>query len=322
MNAPQSATGAQQGPECISARIMKRIATRANLRGEGFRGQVLHFGPADLRRQIARHPLGGGLCVPDIGWFPKALGHYRERPQGADEHILIYCHAGGGWFEIDGQRREVSAGQALLVPSGKPHRYGADEAQPWSIYWAHFSGQAAAVYASHFIPQGYVVPVLPTAGKQVERLFKECFHALGDGHTLAGLLQVAHIFRHLLGVLLFENVSFHAEATAMPMRDFTGNIQFMRDNISRSLSLQELAQQAGLSPSRYSALFKARTGVSPVEHHIALRIQAACRLLITTNWSVKEVSYAIGHEDPFYFSRLFVKIMGVSPSAYRGDAKG
>jgi len=301
---------------------MKATTKKGRLRGEGFPGQMLHFAPADLRKELAMHPLGSGLNAPDIGWFPKARDHYRERPQGADEHILIYCQSGTGWFETDGEIQELSADHALLIPRGKPHRYAANEKQPWSIHWAHFSGQTAAIYADLFVRQGFVIPVAKKTGQRIDQLFRECYKALADGHTLGGLLQVAHIFRHLLGVLLFENTAFHADSTTTPTRDFTGNIEFMRSNLSRSLSLGELANQAGLSPSRYSALFKARTGVSPVEHHIALRVQAACRLLVTTSLSVKEISYEIGYEDPFYFSRLFVKIMGVSPTTYRADAKG
>lgn len=295
---------------------------KPNRLAEGFRGQVLHFAAAGLRLELARHPLGSELYSPDLGWFPRALNHYRERPQGAEEHILIYCSSGQGWFEIDGARRELSRGQVLLIPRGKPHRYRANEPRPWSIYWAHFGGYAAPAYSSRLIPLGYTIPVSPETGRQIVSLSRECYRVLATGHTLRSFLLVAHIFRHLLGVLLLGKDALDGKGAKLTQHDFAESSEFMQANLSRSLSLEELAHHAGLSASRFSALFKAQTGTPPVEHHIGLRIQAACRLLSTTGMSVKEICNCLGYNDPLYFSRLFKKIMGSSPSAYRRDAKG
>jgi AraC family transcriptional regulator, arabinose operon regulatory protein len=289
---------------------------------DGFRGQVLHSAPANLRLELARHPLGSELHALDLGWFPRAFKHFRERPQGAEEHILIYCSSGGGWFEIDRQRQALSRGQVLLVPRGKPHRYGANEARPWSIYWAHFGGYDAAAYFSRLLPLRYTIPVSPETGRQIERLSCECYQVLGTGHTLRSFLLVAHILRHLFGVLLLGRDALDGNAAKVTQHDFVESIDFMHANLSRSLSLTELAHHAGLSASRYSALFKAKTGTAPVQHHIDLRVQAACRLLSTTAMSVKEICNCLGYNDPLYFSRLFKKIMGSSPSTYRRDAKG
>jgi transcriptional regulator GlxA family with amidase domain len=104
--------------------------------------------------------------------------------------------------------------------------------------------------------------------------------------------------------------------------DLTKSIEFMRANVARSLSLQELSRHAGLSPARFSSLFRDQTGSSPVEHHIRLRMQAACHHLDTTALSVKEVAAKLGYDDPYYFSRLFQKTLGHSPLAYRRSVKG
>jgi len=289
---------------------------------EGFRGQALHFASADLRKELARHPLSAELSAPYIGWFPRALNHYRERPEGADENIFIYCTSGRGWFEIDGQQHELSRGWALLIPRGTPHRYGADESNPWSIHWAHFEGHEAPDYMSRLISVGYTIAVPPEVGRQIERLARESYHVLATGHTLRNFLLVAHSFRHLLGILLLKTGAFDGKSTVPPSHDFSKNIEFMHNNLSRPLALRELAKQAGLSPSRYSALFRAQTGTAPIEHHIGLRIHAACSLLVTSTLSIKEIAARLGYEDPLYFSRLFRKTMGTSPSDYRRGAKG
>jgi AraC-like DNA-binding protein len=175
---------------------------------------------------------------------------------------------------------------------------------------------------SRLISVGYTIAVPPEVGRQIERLARESYHVLATGHTLRNFLLVAHSFRYLLGILLLKTGAFDGKSTVPPSRDFSKNIEFMHNNLSRPLTLQELAKQAGLSPSRYSALFKAQTGAAPIEHHIGLRIHAACSLLVTSTLSIKEIAARLGYEDPLYFSRLFRKTMGTSPSDYRRGAKG
>ncbi len=72
----------------------------------------------------------------------------------------------------------------------------------------------------------------------------------------------------------------------------------------------------------YSKLFRERTSHSPIAYFIQLKICKACELLDHTDLGVREIAIELGYDDPYYFSRLFKKIQGVSPSKYRRDIKG
>ena len=91
----------------------------------------------------------------------------------------------------------------------------------------------------------------------------------------------------------------------------------MQQNLHRALSLQEMASEAHISPSHYSALFKKKTGYPPLEYFNHIKVQKACQYLQFTNLQVKEIAYKLGVNDPFYFSRFFSNIMGMSPLEYR-----
>ena len=95
------------------------------------------------------------------------------------------------------------------------------------------------------------------------------------------------------------------------------SINFMLENLGRKLKLEELASVVKLSASHYSKLFVTRTGHSPIDYFIQLKIQRACRLLDNTTWSIAEIAWEIGFEDQFYFSRQFRKVMDMSPREYR-----
>ena len=94
-------------------------------------------------------------------------------------------------------------------------------------------------------------------------------------------------------------------------------IRLMTVDLRRELSLNELAQSVNLSESRLRHLFKAETGVSPIQYLKAQRMQKAQKLLETTFLSVKEVMLKVGVKDKSHFIRDFKKASGFSPSRYR-----
>jgi AraC-like DNA-binding protein len=289
---------------------------------QGFSGQIIHFLPANLLGHVGRHPLGVGLHIKCLGWYPKAYLHRISRPHGLDESILIFCIRGKGWAEIDGRRFAVATGEVLFIPANKPHAYGADDNDSWSIHWAHFAGAAAPSYSSMLPAHEYVLSIPSADAKEIARMFRESYRLASTGLTERTLLLISHILSYVLGLLFFQNGRSHGGASHAIAHDLTKSIEFMLANVARSLTLQELSRHAGLSPTRYSVLFREQTGSSPVEHHIRLRMQAACHYLDTTGLSVKQVAAKLGYDDPYYFSRIFQKILGCSPLAYRRSVKG
>ena len=289
---------------------------------QAFPGQIIHFLPANLVNQVGRHPLGAGLHIRCLGWYPKARGHSIERPHGLDECVLIFCTKGKGWSEMSGRRFAIAAGDVIFIPANKPHAYGADDHEPWSIHWTHFAGTAAASYASLLPAREYVLSIPPADSKEIAHMFRESYRLASTGFTERTVLLVSHTLRYVLGRLFFQTGRSLGGGSRAIAHDLTKSIEFMRANVARSLTLQELSRQAGLSPTRYSLLFREQTGSSPVDHHIRLRMQAACHYLDTTALSIKEAAAKLGYDDPYYFSRLFQKILGCSPLAYRRSVKG
>jgi AraC-like DNA-binding protein len=99
-------------------------------------------------------------------------------------------------------------------------------------------------------------------------------------------------------------------------------IRYMTENLGRTLQASDLAAMANMSLSHYFALFKRVTGCSPMAFFIRLRMKRACQLLETTSLNVKETASVLGYEDPFYFSRLFKSVAGISPTDYRKAHQG
>jgi YesN/AraC family two-component response regulator len=91
----------------------------------------------------------------------------------------------------------------------------------------------------------------------------------------------------------------------------------MRENIEHKLSLQEISAHFHYSVSHLSALFQKQTNHSLMDYFIRLKVKKACQYLELTNLKQNQLSRKLGFEDAAYFTRIFTKIMGMSPSKYR-----
>lgn len=292
-------------------------------RKEGFTGERAIVLPRSILQEMEADPLSSVLYITDIGYYPKAQFHFRERRQPISQYVLIYCIEGKGWYRVDGQEYAVEAGQYFVLPAGKAHAYGADGQAPWTIYWIHFKGKLASRFAS---PNPRPIEVRPGIQSRINdriALFDEILRTLELGYSHENLLYACSILHHFLATLRY--LSPYRAAT----HDEIGNgdiviaaIHFMKEHIERKLSLRAIAEHTGYSPSHLSALFSGRTGYSPLAYFNQLKIQRACQLLDFTDMRINQICYKIGIEDSYYFSRLFRKIMGMSPTAYRELKKG
>ncbi|MCX6894433.1 MAG: AraC family transcriptional regulator [Verrucomicrobia bacterium] len=278
--------------------------------------------PPPVLVETARHILVSGLYPTDIGWFPRARHHARQRAGGAEQNILILCTRGSGWFEINGRRHPLKQNQTLLLPANTPHEYGASQRDPWSIQWVHFLGDDAAYFFTLLKSGSHIVPVAAALTPKLNRLFADAYEALSGGFTQQSIICAAQAVRHMLGLLFFNNRAFHPRTQAESTESLDRATRFMRDRVDSVLTVAEMARQAGLSVTHFTRLMRQHTGFTPIEYFIHLKMQRACRFLMLTALSVKEIAGRIGYDDPYYFSRLFRKVMGMSPVAYRKTKLG
>jgi AraC family transcriptional regulator of arabinose operon len=101
----------------------------------------------------------------------------------------------------------------------------------------------------------------------------------------------------------------------------THSIRFMKENIRQLFTVENLARQQNLSVSHYTRLFKAKTGYTPIQYFNQLKIQLSCQYLYFSDRKIKEICNEIGFVDQYYYSRLFRKMMGISPAKYKSQKK-
>lgn len=292
---------------------------RQNRKGRGFTGERMIEIPKEVIEKCRILPLISHLFITQMGFFPKARHHYYQRPTGMSQVILLYCTDGQGWIQVPNGRVTIQAGSVFAIAPGVPHSYGADTDNPWTIYWFHLNGSQCAAVTTTTKNDVESAPQALRVGFSEERirLFDQIVSTFLNGYSPANLLFANLTLSYFLGSLVLpENFQpkTRVGTTATPTEKA---IQFMQDNLTKPITLDNIAQSAQLSISFFSRKFRQETGYAPIDYFNHLRIQKACQLLHFGELRINEVASQIGIDDPFYFSRLFRKQMGVSPVEYR-----
>ena len=283
---------------------------------DGFQGEQVVVLPPAIVELEEQDDFCQGLFITDIGYYPKAEHHHRIREKGIGQYVLIYCVDGSGFYVVDGKRHEVKKNQYFILPIGKPHEYGSTEGHFWTVYWLHFCGKAAHVFAEGAAtPQTINVTMQSRISERIN-IFDEILTTLHFGDSIEDLRYASSLLSHFLASMRYLGQFRRAKASAE--KDIVEQaIHYMRENIENRITMAEVLRYVGYSQSHFSTVFKKKTGMSPLSYFNRLKVEHACKLLKTTDLKVNMICYKVGIEDSLYFSRLFSKVMGMSPTDYR-----
>ena len=295
----------------------------SNKKRDGFAGELLISIPQNVlagaiqKGQILPHQ----LYVSHIGYFPKALYHSCQRPQGCVDNILFYCVQGKGYYTLDGHTFTLNPNQYVIVPAtDKPLVYWSDTEDPWSIYWVHFTSDALQAFnrAYHIVPeQG--PQYIPHNEKGI-RIWEEMYENLSRGYSPENLMNTNLCLYHLIATFVFSQQQ-NQNSSSPEKAIIRETIDYMKNNLDKTIRIEDFADLNKYSVSHFSKLFRLTTGMSPIEYFIHLKMQKACQLLYTEDSRVKQIAALLGYDDPYYFSRLFKKYMNTSPETYRKSVR-
>lgn len=262
---------------------------------------------------LSEHPLSKACYTTAIGYYPKAKSHEMKRTEH-DDYILIYCADGRGSLSLGHVKQMVKAGELFILPPNTMHAYQADEGQPWTVYWCHFQGEQAKDFFG-YIYQGQSSPLIRNMTNiDFMQLFRELIETVRDSTQLSGFIHASNLFRHILTKIerQMKQGDKYENGISIPKVQ-----QYMRANINKHVSLDELASLSHCSKYHFARQYQRLTGTSPLRYFMELKMEHACFLLEQTSLSMSEIAFQLGYDDALYFSRVFRKVLGTAPSVYR-----
>lgn len=225
--------------------------------------------------------------------------------------LALACE-GAATYETEGGLFHVKGGDVLFFRKGENRSAESSNEDPWAFITVVFDliplGKNP-LEDIDVIPTVTAVRDLPTYTRIFQELLEQW--SLRDE---GALLRCRSLICELLCLLIREAKRADVASPRSEAIDRVKNL--LAENYTKAFRIEELATLAGLSPSHFRALFKQQTGETVLQFQNRLRIAKACDLLRSGTCNVTEAAYATGFADVYYFSRLFKKITGRSPSRY------
>jgi len=227
-------------------------------------------------------------------------------------YALIFIERGEGFFQTAHvPYTRIRAGEGLLLLPNEEHSYKCDPKHPWQEYFITFDGRAVRQAHQDKLLSEQQVLLRPRDRRHVKKLFESCFKE-GMSASPAAQKRLPGIFHQILDEMLPEHADFVDHGPADVVEVVRKGIL---SNPDKSLDLQMVARQHGVSYSSLRQRFRQVCGTSIHQYHNKARVNLACKLL-SEGHSVKETSALVGIDDPYYFSRLFKKITNSSPTDF------
>ncbi|EEQ05521.1 Arabinose operon regulatory protein [Yersinia bercovieri ATCC 43970] len=246
------------------------------------------------------------------------LDFFIDRPGGMKGYILNLTIKGQGKI-FDGENTFYSnPGDLLLFPPKAAHYYGrSPNSDCWYHRWVYFRPRAYWADWLEWHSKTHEVGRLSLPNNNLllefDRLFANIEQTQKSGRR----------FGEELGMNLLERLLLRAmeEDPLSPQRIMDPRVieacQFITGNLAGELRIDEVARHVCLSPSRLAHLFREQVGINILRWREDQRVIRAKLLLQTTQEPIATIGRVVGYDDQLYFSRVFRKRVGVSPSDFR-----
>lgn len=249
--------------------------------------------------------------------------HWSILPHVHGWNGLIYFEAGAGWVEYDGQRHEAQPGDLFITRTWRACGAGHDPQRPVTVLSTGFTLTSPT---RTDVLRGLKLPDRLRLPRKLARQFVADFEALARTVAQPGLIAQMSARGQLLQ-LLAQVLSL---AQTLPTDRLAGGSsgadpqdpriavarQWIDEHLDAAVNLDELAKLAHLSRTHFVQRFRAITGKTPLAYVRYRRMEEARRLLADGQLTVSETAARVGFDDPYHFSRVFRRLVGMPPSSY------
>lgn len=238
------------------------------------------------------------------------------RPKGRIDYQLLYVASGKAIFYFNGDPKEVAAGHMVLFQPRQEQHYEYFAVDRPEVYWVHFTGSDVRNILRHYdIPLDKNV-IYSGSSATYAYLFKEMIQELQTCRT--GFEELLEMYLRQIFLLIQRSWEERKPTVSSYLQEEVDYARkYFNEHYNEDISIEDYAQSRGMSVSWFLRNFKQMTMKSPMQYILSIRINNAVSLLETTDYNVTEISTIVGYDNPLYFSRIFKKQKGVSPSDYR-----
>lgn len=237
------------------------------------------------------------------------------------EYEMIVVKTGCLKLMLDGKSFCVNEGESAFISGGVVHGGFPEECEYFCIVFDLASLFKDVALCSKSIAEfltntDYFTGVYGSTTKQTE-IMREILTSMQNTEKGYDLNVIGFLWQ-LLGAFISKpiegSIQLNDKVQIQKLKDV---LSYIRKNIDKNITLEELAQVSGMSPRYFCRVFRNMTGRTPIDYVNYYRIETASQMLITTGESITEIALNCGFNDMSYFSKTFKKLKGMSPSKFR-----
>ncbi len=244
--------------------------------------------------------------------YPENAGFFIDRKEGHRNWSFLHFHQSVEIF-LDGKTVVTEPHSVILYRPGTPQYFFSRENLIHD--WFHFKDESGEIPIQALQPDTIYYPschnLIP---KMVAELETEFFAANFASEILIDAKIKEFLIRLERDLFAKESISKINDETLEKFRFLRGELF---SNLEKRVSVEEMAREVNLSPSRFFALYKSIFGTSPTADLIHARIRSAKNKLIYTNDRIEDIAAALGYDNTTHFIRQFKSRTGKTPSEYR-----
>lgn len=239
------------------------------------------------------------------------------------EYEMIVVRQGSFELTLDGKKYLMTEGDCAWIGSGTVHGGIPQDCEYACIVFdlqsflhhIKFNAKSAAVFLSNSeIYTGVYHPDTAVA-RQITSIFT-AMETHGKGYEWITLGLICQLIGEFIAATTQEELPVKDRVQIQKLKDV---LRYIRKNIDQPVTLTELAAVCGMSPKYFCRAFRGMTGKTPIEYVNFYRVETACEMLATTSDSITEIALNCGFNDMSYFSKIFSRLKGTSPSQFRKD---
>ncbi len=233
------------------------------------------------------------------------------RPNGRKDYHFLYVKSGWIDAELGEHKVHINAGQCMVFYPFTPQKYTfCYEGNP-TTYYVHFTGAAAEEAMSYLREKEDMLYTIISKG-DFEILFSQLIRTHSTPSPLC-IPEENSLLLQLINLLIRTSMP----SNALSRKEIAISTVYFQEHFNEEIDMKKYAKELNLSYSRFAHMFTDQIGISPHKYILQYRISKAAELLMTSSLNVSEISENVGFQDSLYFSRMFRKHMGMSPTEYR-----
>lgn len=255
------------------------------------------------------------LHLQEAGELQAKMPHTNQRSNLAS-YLFFIVLRGEGTLTYEGSAHSLREGDCVFIDCRRPYAHATSGAL-WALKWAHFDGPNMVGVYQKYLERGGKCRFHPENAERYTELLSTIYQTAVSTDYVRDM-RINELLSRLLTLLMEASWSPISAKKAASERHVLRDVKgYLDENFAKKIALDELAERFFINKFYLTRIFKEQYGYSVVNYIMVLRIARAKQLLRFSDSSMEKIGEACGMPDANYFSRVFRRVEGTSPSEYR-----